>query len=77
MKSHENPFHSHKKIAPKRFGSIAMRPFGCDTFVALPPSTPEGLVVFGKNSDRPRGEGQSLQRYARQRHPPGMLRLLG
>ena len=38
-------------------------PLGCDTFVALPPATPPGTVVFGKNSDRPCGEGQSVQRY--------------
>lgn len=31
----------------------------CDTFVVLPPLTKHG-VVFGKNSDRPRGEVQDL-----------------
>lgn len=36
---------------------------GCDTFVAFPPATPAGKIVFGKNSDRPEGEGQSLRRY--------------
>eukprot|EP01083_Nonionella_stella_P221742 791935_1 len=36
---------------------------GCDTFVAYPPSTPEGMVVFGKNSDRPAGEAQSIRQY--------------
>ena len=36
---------------------------GCDTFVALPPATPPGVTVFGKNSDRPTGEGQSIRRY--------------
>lgn len=44
------------------------RPFvdelkGCDTFIAYPPTTPNGLVVFGKNSDRPQGEGQSITKY--------------
>ena len=36
---------------------------GCDTFVAFPPATAPGTVVFGKNSDRPNGEGQSITRY--------------
>jgi secernin len=36
---------------------------GCDTFVAFPPTAPNGVVVFGKNSDRPAGEGQSIKRY--------------
>ena len=39
------------------------RPLGCDTFVAYPPAAPPRTVVFGKNSDRPRGEGQSIRRY--------------
>ena len=38
-------------------------PLGCDTFVALPPATPAGVCIFGKNSDRPTGEGQSIRRY--------------
>lgn len=43
-------------------------PLGCDTFVAFYPTTPKGTVVFGKNSDRPAGEGQSIRRYpARER----------
>eukprot|EP01084_Bolivina_argentea_P120571 213743_1 len=40
---------------------------GCDTFVAYPPSTPEGMVVFGKNSDRPAGEAQSIRQYPSKR----------
>lgn len=39
-------------------------PLGCDTFVAFPPVAPANTVVFGKNSDRPEGEGQSITRYA-------------
>ena len=42
------------------------RPCGCDTFVAFPPATRQGVVVFGKNSDRPAGEGQTIRRYPRQ-----------
>ena len=30
-------------------------------------------VVFGKNSDRPRREPQSVRRYERQRHEPGSV----
>lgn len=41
---------------------------GCDTFVAFPPATKEGTVIFGKNSDRPEGEGQSIRRYPRATH---------
>jgi len=33
----------------------------CDTFVALPPFTPDGSVIFGKNSDREPNEAQSLE----------------
>ena len=42
--------------------------YGCDTFVAFPPATPAGVIVFGKNSDRPEGEGQSIRRYPRTTH---------
>ena len=43
--------------------SICLGPLGCDTFVSYPPASPVGTVVFGKNSDRPKGEGQSIRRY--------------
>ena len=43
-------------------------PLGCDTFVAYPPAAPVGTVIFGKNSDRPRGEGQSIRRYPSAEH---------
>ncbi|XP_045414894.1 secernin-3 isoform X3 [Lemur catta] len=29
-----------------------MEPFSCDTFVALPPTTVDNRIIFGKNSDR-------------------------
>ena len=35
-------------------------PKSCDTFVALPPATGNGSVVFGKNSDRPGNEVQEV-----------------
>jgi len=37
-----------------------MNPVSCDTFVVLPPLTAHGGVIFGKNSDRPKGEVQEL-----------------
>jgi len=43
-------------------------PKGCDTLVAYPPTTPSGHVIFGKNSDRPAGEGQSIKRYPASSH---------
>jgi secernin len=38
---------------------------GCDTFVAFPPATQSGMIIFGKNSDRPAGEEQTIRRYPR------------
>jgi hypothetical protein len=35
----------------------------CDCLVALGPATATGVTVFAKNSDRPRGEGQVLERF--------------
>ena len=43
----------------------------CDTFVALPDATLEGAVIFGKNSDRPRGEAQNVVAYPAKRHATG------
>jgi dipeptidase len=37
----------------------------CDTFVALPAVTPDGSVIFGKNSDREPNEAQALEYHAR------------
>lgn len=36
------------------------QPKSCDTFVALPPCTANGCVVFGKNSDRHENEVQEI-----------------
>ena len=41
----------------------------CDTFIALPPATRDGSVIFAKNSDRPAGEGQNIHNYPAARHP--------
>jgi len=43
----------------------------CDTFIALPPATKDGSVIFAKNSDRPAGEGQGIRAYPRIRHSAG------
>ncbi len=43
----------------------------CDTLVALPPATADGVVIFGKNSDRPYAETQSVVRHPGGRHGPG------
>lgn len=48
-----------------------LSPLGCDTFVAYPPSTKDGTVIFGKNSDRPVGEGQSIRVYPARRRLQG------
>jgi hypothetical protein len=38
----------------------------CDTFVALPDVTPGEELIFGKNSDRPRGEVQNVMAFPAQ-----------
>ena len=43
----------------------------CDTFIALPPATRDGSVIFAKNSDRPAGEGQGVRVYPGGRHGLG------
>jgi secernin len=51
-------------------------PCGCDTFVAFPPTSPAGTVTFGKNSDRPAGEGQSIRKYPSRNIVPGNHRMV-
>ncbi|KAJ6666526.1 hypothetical protein lerEdw1_020249 [Lerista edwardsae] len=41
------------------------------SFIALPPHTKDGLVVFGKNSARPRDEVQEVVYFAAATHDPG------
>lgn len=41
----------------------------CDTFVALPPATADGSVIFGKNSDREPNEAQELAYHPAGHHP--------
>lgn len=43
----------------------------CDTFVAMSDVTSGGEVIFGKNSDRPRGEVQEVVAFSRKTYPPG------
>lgn len=44
---------------------------GCDTMVALGPTTRAGVTLFAKNSDRPPRECQRIIRLPRARHAPG------
>ena len=44
---------------------------GCDTLVALPSATRDGVAVFGKNSDRPPRECQRVVQLPRRRHDAG------
>ncbi|GFY40151.1 secernin-2 [Trichonephila inaurata madagascariensis] len=53
---------------PKNTG---IAPQSCDTFVALPPATALNCVVFGKNSDRPKGEVQEVVYFPSEDHPAG------
>ena len=46
-------------------------PFSCDTFVALPPATAGGGVIFAKNSDRPADEVQEVVYLPARSHAPG------
>jgi dipeptidase len=43
----------------------------CDTFVALPESTAEHVMLFGKNSDRQRNEAQAIEYRPAADHDPG------
>lgn len=43
----------------------------CDTFVALPPATSNGEIIFGKNSDRPKDEVQEILYVQANDHEPG------
>ena len=43
----------------------------CDTFVALPSTTTDGSIIFGKNSDREPNEAQALEYYPAQIYPNG------
>ncbi len=48
-------------------------PLGCDTLVALPPVTADGVTIFGKNSDRYPWECQRLVLVPAASHPPGSI----
>ena len=43
----------------------------CDTFIALPDATLDGVLIFGKNSDRPEGEVQDVVSHPAQQHMSG------
>ena len=44
---------------------------GCDTLVALPAATRDGITLFAKNSDRPPREPQGLVQFPRRTYSPG------
>lgn len=46
-------------------------PQSCDTFVALPPATADGCIIFGKNSDRPDNEVQEVEYYPSKEYEAG------
>jgi secernin len=41
----------------------------CDTLIATKLATADGIAIFGKNSDRPPNEGQSLAYFGAAKHP--------
>merc|ERR550525_1406309 len=43
----------------------------CDTFVVMADVSASGEVIFGKNSDRPKGEVQEVVYHPAERHRPG------
>src|SRR5258708_5400555 len=45
----------------------------CDTVVAAPGSTAEHIMLFGKNSDRPRNEAQAVEFFPRATHAPDAM----
>ncbi|XP_063815714.1 secernin-2 [Pseudophryne corroboree] len=51
--------------------SVPLYPSSCDCFVSLPPASLAPVVVFAKNSDRPRMEVQEVVYYTAATHPPG------
>lgn len=51
--------------------SVPEYPCSCDCFVSLPPASLSPVVVFAKNSDRPRLEVQEVVYYGAATHPPG------
>ncbi|GIY15140.1 hypothetical protein CDAR_562022 [Caerostris darwini] len=62
---------SRSKMSEKLPNSTGAVPQSCDTFVALPPATGLDCVVFGKNSDRPKGEVQEVVYFPSENHPAG------
>ena len=43
----------------------------CDTFIAMPSTTADGSILFGKNSDREPNEAQALEYHPGAVHSPG------
>lgn len=57
--------------APETGTAPGPRPWSCDTFVALPDTTPDDSTLLGKNSDRPAGECQPMRYWPRRQAAPG------
>ncbi|KAF2351165.1 Peptidase C69 dipeptidase A, partial [Trinorchestia longiramus] len=51
---------THALVMEDLFKMSPQSPQSCDTFVVLPDKTKGGVVIFGKNSDRPAGEVQEI-----------------
>ncbi|XP_018421089.1 PREDICTED: secernin-2 [Nanorana parkeri] len=51
--------------------SHQLYPNSCDCFVSLPPASSSPVVIFAKNSDRPRMEVQEVVYYPAAEYPPG------
>ncbi len=45
----------------------------CDSFIALADATLDGSLIFAKNSDRPAGEGQTVQGFPARQYEPGAI----
>lgn len=56
---------------------MASSPQSCDTFVALPPATADGCIIFGKNSDRPDDEVQEVVYYPSKDYDAGSKVMVG
>ncbi|NP_001072449.1 secernin-2 [Xenopus tropicalis] len=58
-------------VPPSSVPSSSVPPSSCDCFVSLPPASLASVVLFGKNSDRPRDEVQEIVFRPAGSHPPG------
>ena len=64
-------FEKYFSVVAMEMRSGSLPPSSCDTFVALPPATKNGTIIFGKNSDRPAGEVQEVVYHPAADYGPG------